>query len=314
MLIFYSQEISSAQSEAEYLRVFRFLYGSEVTIRSAIGRLIVAAFIIFISIGCSRKSSDGSPPSESATGSLQDSAIVDADSEAEAVRSFVEETAADGRVPSGAEAAVRTEEQVASFLAERYTEYFQKYALSCEPAAVRLIIAALGIGDKGEDQILELLPKHPVNPDIGFVVADLNGATTNPDGTINWSNYGAHAPVVASVIDRLFYDYGLSHLYKAEIRRISNPELRTFLDEEPSCLAALIWVAAFVEGGQKPQKNALGQVYGEHVQVVSPILDEAGRLVVYDVWPWPDQPFHIWNPLNRDLFDYQTVLIMAQSS
>ena len=76
-------------------------------------------------------------------------------------------------------------------------------------------------------------------------------------------------------------------------------------------MAAVIWVAAYVGEDEKPEKNALGQVYGEHVQVVAPVLDENGKMVVYDVWPWEDQPFHLWNPLNRDLFDYQTLLIMT---
>jgi hypothetical protein len=283
-----------------------------VAIRSAISRLIISVLVLFLSFGCSRKSSDGGDLTMDPIGSHQLGAAADKASEEEAVKSFVEETAEDQPLPSAIEESVRSEEQVAAFLEENFRDYFQKYTLSCEPAAIRLVVAALGITDLDEDQILELLPKHPVNPDIGFVVDDLNGATTNPDGTINWSNYGAHAPVVASAIDRILYDYGLSHRYRTEIRSMKNPELRSFLDEEPSCLAAIIWVAAFIEG-QRPPKNERGQVYGEHVQIVSPVLDGTGKLVVYDVWPWQNQPFRIWNPLNRDLFDYQTILIMAES-
>jgi hypothetical protein len=276
--------------------------------------LMASVLVLIFAVSCSQRSSNGNQAAKNAGGTQQSRAAVDIDSEEEAVKSFVEETAAENPAPSSRDSALRTEEEVAAFLEENYTNYFQKYVLSCEPAAIRLTVAALGIADQDEDQILELLPKHPVNPDIGFVVADLNGSTANPDGTINWSNYGAHAPVVASAIDRILYNHGLSQSYKTEIRSMSNPDLRAFLEEEPSCLAAIIWVAAYVEEGQKPPTNERGQVYGEHVQIVSPILDAAGRLVVYDVWPWKQQPFHIWNPLNRDLFDYQTILIMAEDS
>ena len=298
---------------------------SPVGIRSAASRLIYSvkvisfALIFFFFIACSQKTADGSEGKENSVASTQQSTAVDRSSEEEAVKSFVEETATDRLQHSGGQTAaaitaVITEEQVAAFFEENYTEYFQKYALSCEAAVIRLATAALGVEDQDEDRILELMPTHPVNPDIGFVVADLNGSIDNPDGTINWRNYGAHPPVVASTIDRILYDSGLSLLYRTETSNLYNQELRSFLDDEPACLAAIIWVAAYVEEDQKPPMNLQGQVYGEHVQIVSPILDEDGKMVVYDVWPWGEQPFHLWNPLNRDLFGYQTVLIMAEGS
>ncbi len=205
-----------------------------------------------------------------------------------------------------------TKEQVASWLRESFTGYFQKYNLSCEAAIIRMTVAALGINDLGEDEIVGLMPRHPVDPNLGFVVEDINGSIDNPDGSINWSNYGAHAPVVASVIDRILEENELSDQYKTEIRRLPDTELRDFIRDDPNCLGAIIWVAAFVEGSRKPEKNDLGQVYGEHVQLVSPVLDDTGRIIVYDVWPWPDQPFHIRHPFNRAMFDYETILIMSR--
>ena len=205
-----------------------------------------------------------------------------------------------------------TKEQVAFWLGESFTRYFQKYNLSCEAAVIRMTVAALGVNDISEDEILELMPRHPIDPNSGLVVEDLSGSIDNPDGSINWSNYGAHAPVVASVIDRILEENELSDQYKTEIRRLPDTGLRDFIRDDPNCLGAIIWVAAFVEENRKPEKNNLGQVYGEHVQLVSPVLDDAGRIVVYDVWPWPDQPFHIRHPFNRAMFDYETILIMSR--
>jgi hypothetical protein len=56
----------------------------------------------------------------------------------------------------------------------------------------------------------------------------------------------------------------------------------------------------------------MGQVLGEHVQYVSPVLSPSGRMLVYDVWPWDNQPFHLFVPFNRDMFDYETLLIMKK--
>jgi len=287
---------------------------------SSLNILMAALLAFLLFAGCSRESPGEAGPGQSAADPSASADAMDpadaGDSQPDsAVQEFVEETAAAPTgVPAPGSAAIRSEEQVAAWLAANFTDHFQKYALSCEPAVVRLMAAALGAGAMEEEQVLELMPKHPVNPDIGFVVADLNGSIINPDGSVNWANYGAHAPVVASTIDRILYENGLADFYRTEIRRLDNPELRRFLDQEDACLAAIIWVAAYVEEDEKPPKNERGQVYGEHVQVVSPVLDENGKMVVYDVWPWEEQPFHLWNPLNRELFDYQTILIMAEEA
>ncbi|MHB9033785.1 MAG: hypothetical protein ACYC6L_12155, partial [Anaerolineae bacterium] len=82
---------------------------------------------------------------------------------------------------------------------QHYSEYFQKYYLSCEAAVIRLTLAPLGI-HLSEDQILADMPYHPDDPEKGMVIEDINGSTYNTDGTINWANYGAHAPVVAKML------------------------------------------------------------------------------------------------------------------
>ena len=61
---------------------------------------------------------------------------------------------------------------------------------------------------------------------------------------------------------------------------------------------------------KKPPVNSNGQVLGEHVQFVSPCLDNNGRMVIYDVWPKKNQPFHKYTPINRDLFHWQVILVI----
>ncbi len=201
-----------------------------------------------------------------------------------------------------------TKEQAAEWVQEHFTEYYQEYNLSCEAALMRLVCNLLGITDLSEDDILSLLPRHPTDPNLGLVMKDINGSIYREDGSIDWSNYGAHAPVVIATLSKILMDKGYDEVYAFENRTLSDSELIRFLKADNNCIGAIIWVAAYVDG-EKPEQNAIGQVEGEHVQFVSPLLDSQSRMLVYDVWPWKNQPFHLAHPFNRELFGNSVIII-----
>ncbi|MBN1409363.1 MAG: hypothetical protein JW969_00865 [Spirochaetales bacterium] len=201
-----------------------------------------------------------------------------------------------------------TREKAAQWIDANYQRFFQKYYLSCEAAISRMVLNMIGIRDLDEDAILESLPRHPTNPDLGLVMKDVSGDIYNKDGTINWGNYGAHADVLHNWFSMITKQNKKDKEYRFEKTFLTNAKLVRYLKSNKDCLGAIIWVAAPINE-KKPPRNERGQVLGEHVQLVSPLPDKKGRMVVYDVWPWPGQPFHLYNPFNRDMFDYVVLLI-----
>jgi hypothetical protein len=201
--------------------------------------------------------------------------------------------------------------EVANWVQENFTHYYQKYNLSCEAALIRMICGIWGIYDLDEDDILDLIPVHPSNPELGLVMKNIQGDVFLSDGSVNWANYGAHPPVVKETLETILRIRQLDSLYYIEQKKLDNKQLIALLKNEPACLGAIIWVAAYINK-KKPPVNEIGQVLGEHVQYVSPVLDTGGRMLVYDVWPWENQPFHLFVPFNRELFDYETLLIMRK--
>jgi len=188
-----------------------------------------------------------------------------------------------------------------------HTEYAQIYYLSCEAAVIRLTLAPFGI-HLTEDQILDTMPFHPDDPELGMVIEEIDGSTFYWDGTINWGNYGAHAPVIAKMLDWYLAEYGLDDFIAVEVQALDDIELAALIRNDPDLLGVVIWVARGPDGGLPPT-NDRGQVLGEHVQWVAPVLDDDGMMLVFDVWPWPNQPFHVRTTLNRQLFQNRTVLI-----
>jgi hypothetical protein len=177
---------------------------------------------------------------------------------------------------------------------------------------IRLLCGLLGMSDPGEDEILRMMPRHRENPELGLVMEDLSGDIYLSDGSVNWKNYGAHMPVVFNTLESLLERNKLDDRYYLESGNIPDEELIALLAESSDCIGAVIWVAAYVDG-RKPTRNERGQVEGEHVQYVSPVLDGSGRMLVYDVWPWKEQPFHLFHPFNRDLFNYAVLLIYGKN-
>ena len=198
----------------------------------------------------------------------------------------------------------------ADWVASNYASYFQKYALSCEASVVLMACGLFGV-QLDTDQVLAFMPYHPTDPNLGMVMENIQGSDELADGSPNWANYGAHAPVVAETINRLYQLAGLSSRFEAVVVRLDDEALKQRLVEDDHCLGAIIWAAANYYG-QIPPTNERGQVLGEHVQWVIPQLDAQGRMQVYDVWPHPYQPFRLDHPLNRSLFNYQAVLIESR--
>ena len=207
--------------------------------------------------------------------------------------------------------ALTNEDEVAGWVQNNFTHYFQQYNLSCEAAIIRLVTGIWGIHDLSEDDILTIMPAHPSNPELGLVMENIRGDVYFADGSINWANYGAHPPIVKQTLETILKDKKLDLLYWIDQKKLDNKELIALLNENPLCLGAIIWVAAYIDN-KKPPMNEIGQVLGEHVQYVSPVLSKQGRMLVYDVWPWGKQPFHLSVPFNRDMFNYETILIMKK--
>lgn len=207
--------------------------------------------------------------------------------------------------------ALTDRESVAAWVQNNFTGYFQKYNLSCEAAIIRLVTGIWGIHDLSEDDILDMMPSHPSNPELGLVMENIRGNVYFPDGSINWANYGAHPPVVQKTLEIILRNKGMDTLYRIDKKKLDNKELIAFLNTDTECLGAIIWVAAYINN-EKPPVNEVGQVLGEHVQYVSPLLSKQGKMLVYDVWPWENQPFHLLVPFNREMFEYETLLIMKK--
>ena len=227
------------------------------------------------------------------------------------IRITGEETQTSGSIMANKGRTILTQEEIARWIAYNYKEYFQKYNLSCEVAIVRMVCSALGVGQLSEEDILKFFPVHKNNPELGLVIDDIDGSPIYPDGTINWENYGAHAEVVTKVLTQIFTIYSLADRYTVETASLDDERLKQFLKEDKKCLGAIIWVAAYIDGKQPPV-NSFGQVLGEHVQYVSPLLDSKERFMVYDVWPWQNQPFKLYHPLNRNLFKNKVIIIRVK--
>jgi hypothetical protein len=203
-------------------------------------------------------------------------------------------------------------DEAALWVESHFTEYYQKYKLSCEAAMIRLTCGLLGIRNLSEDDILARMPKHQTNPELGMVMEDINGHIYSDDGSINWKNYGAHLPPVMKTLQSIIDEQKIGLFVAFEDRSINDEDLIRTLKDRSDCIGAIIWAAAYIDG-KKPARNKNGLVEGEHVQFVSPVLDQAGRMLVYDVWPWKNQPFHLIHPFNRDLFNYDVILIVKKN-
>lgn len=141
----------------------------------------------------------------------------------------------------------------------------QERNLSCEAAAIRMVLAGRGLV-LAEETIVERMPQDP-NPHLGFR-GQVDGALHQPD----MADYGAYAEVVAEVLTSFDapaeVQYGMSDAALQAAVRDGN--------------VAIVWMTRQVEP-KIIEGPGYQLVAGEHVQVVVG-LGKDGGYVVHDPW------------------------------
>ena len=208
-----------------------------------------------------------------------------------------------------------TETPTATSTAERVLTvpvFLQELPLSCEAAAMHMVSAwALG-NVLSEQDLLACLPRNP-NPYLGFR-GDPAARSRNEDGSINWENYGAYAPVVAETLNRCALEPAGAEFEAVAVKGATYEQVaQSVLDGYP----VIVWVAR----GSPPETLTVetpdGEVllvYGEHVWVVVG-HHEDGSFEVHDPYPQKSgaQTLRVRSFLNWELFDRMAVFIVPQS-
>ncbi len=137
--------------------------------------------------------------------------------------------------------------------------------LSCEAAAMRMVLAACGVR-AGEEEILARMGKSD-DPRVGF-----RGSVDGNGHDLALADYG----VYAEVVQRVLRSYGVP---ATAVRGMGDWQLRQTVQ---SGKAVVVWVTAeteptIIEG------DGYRLVEGEHVYVVVGVLDD-GQLLVHDPW------------------------------
>lgn len=167
--------------------------------------------------------------------------------------------------------------------------------LSCEAAAIRMVLAARGIS-VSEEEILRRMGSNP-NPHKGFR-GNVDGDGHRPD----LQHYGAYAEVVARVLSSLSArPQAVYHLSDDGLRR-----------EVGSGRAVIVWMTS-QKAPRVVQRRGYRLVDGEHVLVVVG-LDLQGRFLVHDPWgarPESERPGTFFTPSIPywDLFERMAVIV-----
>jgi len=167
--------------------------------------------------------------------------------------------------------------------------------LSCETAAMRMVLAARGV-TTSEEEILARMPRSE-DPHRGF--------RGNPEGDGHdpeLKDYGVYAEVVAQVLQ----SYGVP---AQAVQGMSEWELRQAVRAGN---AAIVWVTA-EENPRIVEGDGFRLVEGEHVYVVVGLLKD-GRLLVHDPWgvradSGREGTFPVWAVQQWGLFDRQAVIV-----
>jgi len=167
--------------------------------------------------------------------------------------------------------------------------------LSCEVAAMRMVLAARGLG-ASEEEIFARMPRSE-NPHQGFR-GDPEGDGHDPE----LKDYGVYAEVVAQVLQ----SYGVP---AQAVQGMSDWQLRQAVH---SGKAVIVWVTAEKEP-RVVERHGYVLVEGEHVYVVVGMLKD-GRLLVHDPWgvradSGRPGTFPVWVIQQWDLFGRQAVVV-----
>lgn len=140
----------------------------------------------------------------------------------------------------------------------------QERPLSCEFAAMRMVLATLLGRAPTEDEVMSCVPRD-ANPHFGFR-GDPGGRNRNADGSINWENYGVYAPAVASALNACF----LGPNGKFEAIAATGVTYSEVADSILHGYPVIVWVATGQPEtvGLHTPEGEITLVAGEHVWVV----------------------------------------------
>ena len=167
--------------------------------------------------------------------------------------------------------------------------------LTCETAAMRMVLAARGI-EASEEDILARMPRSE-NPHQGFR-GEPDGNGHDPE----LRDYGVYAEVVAQVLQ----SFGVP---AEAVQGMSDWQLRQAVRGGK---AVIVWVTA-EENPKVIRREGYRLVEGEHVYVVVGLLND-GRLLVHDPWGVRADSgragtFPVWTIRQWDLFDREAVVV-----
>jgi len=176
-----------------------------------------------------------------------------------------------------------------------------------------MLLAALFGTPPSEEKLLDCMPRNP-NPYLGFR-GDPAGRNRHSDGSINWNNYGAYAPVVAETLNRCVLEPGGDEFEAVAVSNASYEQVaQAILDGYP----VIVWIA---KRGQPPttqidtSQGPVQLVFGEHVWVIIG-YHEDGMFDALDPHPQKDdnQTFRCYSFPNWDLFERMAVFAVPRKS
>lgn len=184
----------------------------------------------------------------------------------------------------------------------------QQLPLSCEFAAMRMVLAALLGKAPSEEELIGCMPRAP-NPNLGFR-GDPAGYNRFPDGAINWDNYGAYAEAVAWTLNHCALEPAGGEFKASATRGTTYDEIaEAVLGGHP----VIVWVTK----RQRVETTLVGTsqgpvqlVMGEHVWVVVGYHAD-GTFDVHDPYPQADQvqTLHARTFPNWEMFDRMAVFV-----
>ena len=184
----------------------------------------------------------------------------------------------------------------------------QELPLSCEFAAMRMVLAAILGKAPSEQELIACTPRDP-NPNLGFR-GDPAGYNRFPDGTINWDNYGAYADAVAQALNRCALEPAGGQFRALASRGTSYDKVaQAVLGGQP----VIVWVTK----RQRVETSRVGTsqgpvqlVMGEHVWVVVGYHAD-GTFDVHDPYPQASQvqTLHARTFPNWEMFDRMAVFV-----
>ena len=197
-------------------------------------------------------------------------------------------------------------------LAERILDvplFLQELPLSCEAAAIRMVLAGLLGQAPVEKDVLACMPRN-ANPNLGFR-GNPAGYNRNADGSPNWDNYGVYAPAVAEALNHCALDQSGKGVRALVVKEAGYEEIaKSVLDGYP----VIVWVSRRADAPTVTVETPEGPVrlvLGEHVWVVVGYHAD-GTFTVHDPYPQKDkkQTFRVRAFMNWDLFDRMAVLVV----